>query len=308
MKRALFALALVFFQAPAQADVLAAGEVLRVRFTIDNNWSGPAPDVLRLNFGLVQVLSPFTARNAALYDGANLLGIDTKTSFGSHVGALSLNPSNAWAAPGSIWQFKNPVSVDFATILDGSIDGLVEFTIDTGEIDIPLNQVNLSMILGTGVSSGTPTGPAPTLLSVEIVGDVGTSFCTALSNSTGVAAAIAASGSAGIASNSLVLSAQPMAAFEPAIFYYGPLEVQVPFGDGLRCVGGPVGSIERLYPFAQADASGVVSHAVDNTLPDHAPQLQQAGATWKFQAWFRDPAAGGAGFNLSDGLSVTFTP
>ena len=27
-----------------------------------------------------------------------------------------------------------------------------------------------------------------------------------------------------------------------------------------------------------------------------------------YQFWYRDPAGGGAGFNLSDGLSATFCP
>jgi hypothetical protein len=31
-----------------------------------------------------------------------------------------------------------------------------------------------------------------------------------------------------------------------------------------------------------------------------------AGSTWHFQYWFRDSAAGGAGADLSDGLTVTF--
>jgi hypothetical protein len=29
---------------------------------------------------------------------------------------------------------------------------------------------------------------------------------------------------------------------------------------------------------------------------------------WNFQAWFRDPAAGGSSFNLSDGLEILFLP
>ena len=33
-----------------------------------------------------------------------------------------------------------------------------------------------------------------------------------------------------------------------------------------------------------------------------------AGVLMRFQAWFRDPAAGMSGFNLSDGVEVTFTP
>ena len=31
-----------------------------------------------------------------------------------------------------------------------------------------------------------------------------------------------------------------------------------------------------------------------------------AGSTWHFSTWFRDPAAGGAFFDLSNGLTVTF--
>ena len=41
--------------------------------------------------------------------------------------------------------------------------------------------------------------------------------------------------------------------------------------------------------------------------PSPATQIT-AGSTWNFQNWFRDPAAGGAFFNLSDGLEITFTP
>ena len=32
------------------------------------------------------------------------------------------------------------------------------------------------------------------------------------------------------------------------------------------------------------------------------------GSTWNLQAWFRDPVAGGAAFDLSDGLGLTFCP
>ena len=30
------------------------------------------------------------------------------------------------------------------------------------------------------------------------------------------------------------------------------------------------------------------------------------GSQWNFQAWFRDPAAGGSNFNLTNGLTITF--
>ncbi len=34
----------------------------------------------------------------------------------------------------------------------------------------------------------------------------------------------------------------------------------------------------------------------------------QAGVTMRFQYWFRDPAAGGSGHNLTDALAMTFVP
>ena len=37
------------------------------------------------------------------------------------------------------------------------------------------------------------------------------------------------------------------------------------------------------------------------------PQID-AGETWNFQFWYRDPSAGGAGFNFTDALSITFCP
>ena len=106
--------------------------------------------------------------------------------------------------------------------------------------------------------------------------------------------------------NNLGFAAGPMAPGQPGIFYYGPDQIQVIFGDGNRCVGGSVGTIVRIFPFAVADTTGTMSAALDNTLPAHTQV--QPGVTLNFQAWFRDPAAGMSGFNLSDGIEVTFTP
>jgi len=136
-------------------------------------------------------------------------------------------------------------------------------------------------------------------------------FCMAAPNSTGQGAEIAMSGSTSLVANDLVLSAGPVPAGQPGIFFYGQSETQVPFGNGFRCIGtsGP-GTIFRLYPFVTPDVLGDLIYPVDNqVVPGGAPGAQlTAGATWKFQAWYRDSAAGGAGFNLSDGLSIVFIP
>jgi len=129
-------------------------------------------------------------------------------------------------------------------------------------------------------------------------------YCTPVVNSTGSPALITAQGSSSLIENNLVLLAQPMGGGQPGVFYYGPNEIQTPFGNGFRCVGG---AVVRLWPPVVASGTGVLLRAVDFlNLPSGA--AINAGETWKFQAWFRDPLGGGAGFSLSDGLSVTFSP
>jgi len=156
-------------------------------------------------------------------------------------------------------------------------------------------------------------GNAPAVIAFDdirltIDSSLGTLFCNSLPNSTGNTARLHAEGSASVALNDLELHAEFVPAGEPGLFFYGPAEVAIPFGDGTRCVSGPAGTIQRIYPYASAGEDGFLSATVDNTHPVHAPQLAQPGSTWKFQAWFRDSAAGGAGFNLSDGITLTLEP
>jgi len=131
-------------------------------------------------------------------------------------------------------------------------------------------------------------------------------YCTALPNSSGSPAIIQTTGTTSVAANDFGLRSGPAPVGEPAVFYYGPNQIQALFGDGNRCVGGGPGQVVRMFPFVVSDGTGFHTAALDNTLPAHAQVI--AGAALNFQAWFRDPAAGMTGFNLSDGVSVTFAP
>ena len=101
--------------------------------------------------------------------------------------------------------------------------------------------------------------------------------------------------------NDLKLIAGPVPD-QPGIFYFGPNQIEVPFGDGYRCVGGTV----RRLPVSFASGGNLVRD-VDYSA-NYAAGFITAGSSWNFQAWFRDPAAGGATFNLSNGLHITFCP
>jgi hypothetical protein len=131
---------------------------------------------------------------------------------------------------------------------------------------------------------------------------VGANYCTSTPNSSGQPAIASATGSASVAANDLVLIAAPVPPIAAGIFYFGPNAIQAPFGNGIRCVGGS--SFRLGVGFA---VGGVLTRVVNNAVPPASTHLV-AGSTWNFQAWFRDPVAGGSNFNLSNGLRIPFVP
>jgi hypothetical protein len=128
-----------------------------------------------------------------------------------------------------------------------------------------------------------------------------TNYCVADANSTGMPATMAAGGSASLSANNLELIAGAIGPNQPGIFFYGQQETEVPFGNGNRCIAG---RLHMAHPLSRAGEDGYLRTSFDNSLNS----LISAGATWKFQAWYRDPAAGGHGFDLSDGMSVFIGP
>jgi len=132
----------------------------------------------------------------------------------------------------------------------------------------------------------------------------GRPFCESLPNSTGQAAHASYSGSTSLIADDLTLEVAPLQPGEFGIFWYGDAQIFVPFGNGLRCVGGDV---HRIFPPLLSDGAGVLRRDLNySSLPPGGAIAP--GETWNFQAWFRDPFAYGSNFNLSDGLTLTFLP
>jgi len=135
------------------------------------------------------------------------------------------------------------------------------------------------------------------------------SYCVGAPNSAGPGALLSSSGTAEISANNFTLHMDGGVPSTPGLYYYGPNQIQAPFGDGFRCVGG---ATRRLYPPLFADGMGSNSRALDFTVPPTGGGGTHAitpSSTWNFQFWYRDVAGpGGTGFNLSDGLSATFCP
>lgn len=127
-------------------------------------------------------------------------------------------------------------------------------------------------------------------------------YCVTTSNSVGSGALISASGSTSVSANDLVLIATGMPANQFMLFFYSFGQGQTPVANGILCVTNP---LYRLAPH-QISALGDATHAFDVAGPGPAAAVVDPGETAFFQAWYRDPAAGGANSNFSDGLQTTW--
>ena len=130
---------------------------------------------------------------------------------------------------------------------------------------------------------------------------IGTLYCSANPNSTGSAADIRASGSASSSAGDLTLEAGPVPD-QPGLFYHGSNQIQLPFGNGFRCVGG---GIQRGQVVA---ASGSLAGYVYDNSSLKRDLSAYIGTNRKFQFWHRDPMGGGAQFNSSFAVSIDILP
>ena len=124
-------------------------------------------------------------------------------------------------------------------------------------------------------------------------------------NSTGAGAELRTTGTASVVADDLKLQVSSLPPNQNALLFVGDQWLAggdgLPFGDGLRCVGG---SVIRLS-IASANASG---------FHEWGPGLGAtggwaAGQTRYFQVWYRDPIGSpcGTGYNLSNGIAVAFS-
>ena len=124
-----------------------------------------------------------------------------------------------------------------------------------------------------------------------------TNDCSTSPNSVGPGATMSWSGSTVRAQDNFTIVASGLPPGAANIFFHGQSTSFTVFGNGFRCIGNP---ITRL-PVSNASIFGDAAVRVNLV----GSQID-AGETWYFQNWYRNPAGGGAGFNLSDSLRVPF--
>ena len=133
-------------------------------------------------------------------------------------------------------------------------------------------------------------------------------YCSTSPNSVGSGAVISWTGTPSLATDDFHLVATGCPANQFLVYYYGGGQVSNPFGNGWRCAGNGGVGLFRFQPFL-TDSTGTAMMKINYTQPPAGtgggPGMWLPGDTWYCQGWYRDPAGGGAQFNLTDGLSVT---
>ncbi len=127
-------------------------------------------------------------------------------------------------------------------------------------------------------------------------------------NSTGVGGLLCGVGTTSVATDDLEMDATGLPPGAPSLLFSGTAQVQTPFGDGLRCVSS---SVVRLG-VQTANGSGIAywGPGILNTLCTVHSICLSAGSTRHYQVWYRNAPVycTPSTFNLTNGLSVTYTP
>lgn len=129
-------------------------------------------------------------------------------------------------------------------------------------------------------------------------------------HSGGIGAVLDGAGTTSVTTDNFVLNASQTPSSSVGLFFMGPVATQAAFGDGLRCVGSPTYRLGVSAMTAAGTGSygpGIVARSYTFGTP--ASNITP-GTTWNFQLWYRNAAAfcTPSTFNLTNGLSVVFTP
>jgi len=121
-------------------------------------------------------------------------------------------------------------------------------------------------------------------------------------NSAGVGAFLYTTGTGSVSLDDFGLECVQLPPNKPSLAFSGETMVSLSFGDGIRCVGGP---IQRLY-VVSSDGSGFAAWPPSLS----AQGGWTSGDTRWLQIWYRDAMGSpcGGGFNVSSGVEVEFVP
>ena len=142
-------------------------------------------------------------------------------------------------------------------------------------------------------------------------GALGSIYCDAVANSTGVVGTVDAFGSAVASANVFMLNASNLPVNQFGIFVVSRTQgfTAGPGGSaGNLCLGGAIGRIQGPGQIVSSGASGAFTITLDLTaIPTPTgTAMAMAGEAWSFQAWHRDTIFGNATSGYTDATTVVF--
>lgn len=234
---------------------------------------------------------------------------------------LAYDTQRAWAAGGNVYSGVGGI---WATA-DGATWSLEQDTAneinDLASVRVDANTVNL---FAAGYVSQiwrrTIVAPVDSGLVATSYG-----FCTAsaapCSNAydsggcrslAGTGTFLYGTGTSSASADDLLLRATQLPAQKLGLYFLGPAQGSVHYGNGVRCIAGGATGLKR-FPAGTSGAAGEIDlgPGIVAYSQTHFPASShiQAGETWNFQCFYRDPTGPcGATVNTTNGFSVTFTP
>lgn len=191
--------------------------------------------------------------------------------------------------------FDAPSNPGCALIFDMDRDGDLDLALLDEISDDLLIHHNVSP--GTTLCLGDGSNGVPCPCGNESAGGQG-GGCR---NSTGEGGLLLASGTASVGADNLTLAASRVPAGQFGLIFSGTVETELPFGDGLRCLGG------TLVRFGAQPTGVGGAFSLDQVASIGG--LFPGDTRW-FQGWVRDPSMGacGSGFTTTSAVQVTFVP
>jgi hypothetical protein len=215
-------------------------------------------------------------------------------------GSVTINGSNFAFSGNQVWFTKDTAGAGTAVIVNNVVSTGTQLT-----VLVPANAGPGDVLVKTPSSGGASLSNAwPFTPNTGPLCPSPYNFCFSSPNTFDPNGAFMGwNGSQFVSSNDFVLVASGVPPNAAGLFYMGLNETFATFGNGYRCVGGSVARFGVIH----ANVFGDAVQIVDDTQPPALGRIVP-GSTWKFQFWYRNPLAGGAGYNLTDGLSVDFCP
>jgi hypothetical protein len=260
-------------------------------------------DILRVDPATGAVVGIF-------HDSDGLTGVDfpgqlSKTTAGTILTASLVTPAGIFEYDGAGNQINYSDSTGFGSTpqgVHGLLNGNILLGTGSGLLLYDRVAATFSVVVGSiDANYITPLGS----------GGLGTNYCMANNNSTGVSASMSGAGSLSVAANNLTLhtTGMPQNSFGYFLTSRDPGFTANPGGSqGNLCLSGSTGRYVGPGEIQNSGASGTISLAVD--LSQHptptGPIQVLAGDTWRFTSWYRD-ANPAATSNFSDGLELIFT-